>query len=71
MKKVFIIAIAIFATSTMLTSCQKEEIEAPASSTKSSCEPNCQSVQCYGTTQSGARCKNMTKNCCGFCYQHK
>ena len=37
----------------------------------SNCDPNCNSVQCSGKTQSGDRCKNQTKNCCGYCYLHK
>lgn len=35
--------------------------------TKSS---TCSSVQCSGTTQAGHRCKRMTTNCSGRCYQH-
>lgn len=31
---------------------------------------NCPTVQCSGTTQSGARCKRMTTNCSGRCWQH-
>jgi methylphosphotriester-DNA--protein-cysteine methyltransferase len=27
-------------------------------------------VQCTGKTQAGARCKRMTKNASGYCYQH-
>lgn len=30
----------------------------------------CSSVQCHGTTQSGARCARMTTNCSGYCWQH-
>lgn len=30
----------------------------------------CATVQCSGTTQSGARCKRMTTNCSGRCWQH-
>ena len=30
----------------------------------------CPTVQCSGTTQSGARCKRMTTNCSGMCWQH-
>lgn len=29
-----------------------------------------QSVQCKGKTQSGARCKNITKNPAGYCHHH-
>ena len=34
------------------------------------CAPNCNSSQCTSNTQAGARCQNMTKNCCGRCYLH-
>ena len=27
-------------------------------------------VQCKGTTQKGARCKNTTNNASGYCYLH-
>jgi uncharacterized protein YcfL len=30
----------------------------------------CSSVQCYGTTKKGKRCKNRTTNCSGYCYLH-
>lgn len=30
----------------------------------------CSSVQCSGRTQEGHRCKRMTTNCSGRCYQH-
>ncbi len=32
---------------------------------------NCPTVQCKGTTQKGLRCKRKTKECKGYCYQHK
>ena len=38
----------------------------PASSTGD----GCLTVQCSGTTQKGARCRNMTKNCNGRCHYH-
>jgi hypothetical protein len=30
----------------------------------------CVSVQCSGYTESGSRCKRITKNCSGKCHQH-
>ncbi|MFZ1678383.1 MAG: hypothetical protein WBP41_16155 [Saprospiraceae bacterium] len=36
----------------------------------SSSSQGCSSVQCSGTTQKGARCKNMTTNCSGRCHYH-
>lgn len=29
------------------------------------------SVQCRGTTKKGTRCKHMTRNVNGYCYQHE
>jgi len=29
------------------------------------------SIQCRGTTKKGARCKRMTKNVNGYCFQHE
>lgn len=29
------------------------------------------SVRCKGTTKAGARCKRMTKNVNGYCFQHE
>ncbi|WP_312697498.1 DUF5763 domain-containing protein [Sphingobacterium mizutaii] len=29
------------------------------------------SVQCKGTTKKGTRCKHMTRNVNGYCYQHE
>jgi hypothetical protein len=55
----------IMTFSTMMISCEDN------SGTSSNCDPNCQSVQCNGTTQAGARCQNRTTNCCGYCYLHK
>ncbi len=37
----------------------------------STAEKTTQSVQCSGKTQSGARCKRLTKNSNGKCYQHQ
>jgi hypothetical protein len=31
---------------------------------------NCNSVQCSGSTQKGARCRNKTTNCSGRCHLH-
>ena len=28
------------------------------------------SVNCYGATQSGSGCNNVTLNSCGYCYLH-
>lgn len=36
----------------------------------SSTGDGCTTVQCSGTTQKGARCRNMTKNCSGRCHYH-
>lgn len=36
----------------------------------SSTSGGCSAVQCGGTTQKGARCKNRTTNCSRRCYHH-
>lgn len=46
----------------------------PTKATQTAPKPNTNisvSVQCHGTTQKGARCKRMTKEPSGYCYQHK
>jgi hypothetical protein len=60
-----IIILFLLITALGLFACSKD------SSSSNNCDPNCSSVQCSSQTQSGARCKNMTTNCCGRCYQHK
>lgn len=44
----------------------------PSGTTSRSYTPasGCSSVQCSGTTQKGARCRNRTTNCNGRCYLH-
>lgn len=42
----------------------------PSTSYKPSSGGGCSAVQCSGTTQKGARCKNRTTNCSGRCYHH-
>lgn len=42
----------------------------PTTPKASSSSQGCSSVQCSGTTQKGARCKNMTTNCNGRCHYH-
>ncbi|GEM_PF-2134600 len=31
---------------------------------------NCLSRQCNGRTKNGSRCRNITKNCNGYCWRH-
>lgn len=63
MKKALLIATLALVGLVSLNSC---ETNSPAN-----CDPNCNSVQCSSNTQAGARCKNMTTNCCGRCHLHK
>ena len=42
-----------------------------ASRSVTSSKSSSQSVQCKGTTKKGARCKRITKNENGYCWQHK
>jgi hypothetical protein len=60
-----VVILFIIVTALGLFACSKD------SGNSSNCDPNCSSVQCSSQTQSGARCKNTTTNCCGRCYQHK
>lgn len=60
-----IVILFMIVTALGLFACSKDN------SGSSNCDPNCSSVQCSSQTQSGTRCKNMTTNCCGRCYQHK
>jgi hypothetical protein len=43
----------------------------PSSSTARPSSPSRSSTQCLGTTKKGARCKRMTTDPSGYCYQHK
>ena len=52
-------------TATSLTPESEENIRSSTSSGSST-----GSVQCGGTTKAGARCKRMTTNASGRCYQH-
>ena len=63
--KVLVFSSLLTLSTTTFVSCEDN------SGTSSNCDPNCNSVQCSGTTQAGERCKNRTKNCCGYCYLHK
>lgn len=60
-----VVILFIIVTALGLFACSKDN------SGSNNCDPNCSSVQCSSQTQSGARCKNTTTNCCGRCYQHK
>lgn len=40
-------------------------------STSTSNKSRAESIQCSGKTQSGTRCKRMTKDSSGKCYQHQ
>lgn len=66
MKKRIKLMAFLFVSMTIFSSCEDS-----STSNANSCEPNCNSVQCAGNTQQGNRCKNMTTNCCGYCYLHK
>ena len=66
-------AITVILTSFFFTSCKKETYGGnpnPSSGSASSSGTNCSSSQCTGFTQAGPRCKRMTTNCSGRCYQH-
>ncbi len=65
MKKVLIVTM-ITLTSLTIFSCSKDETFSTGTLIKTSST----SVQCSGTTQSGVRCKNMTKSSNGRCYLH-
>ncbi len=41
------------------------------SSSNNSSKATAESVQCSGKTQSGSRCKRITKDSSGRCYQHQ
>lgn len=72
MKKLLMILLCAF-TMTMV-SCKKEKIEPvkETSSESTSSGQGCSSVQCSATAVStGQRCKRMTTNCNGRCYQHQ
>ena len=66
-KTIKVVALSCFLifSTTVIVGCEDN------SSNTSNCDPNCNSVQCSGATQTGARCQNQTKNCCGRCYLHK
>ena len=64
MKKVLLL-LAIIAT---LASCSKEVTTTQTVKVTNTKKTN--SVQCSGTTQSGARCKNMTLSSNSRCYLH-
>jgi endonuclease G len=55
---------------TVCTSCWTWEIRRPENSGDSK-PTGGESVQCSGTTQAGARCKRMTTDPSGRCYQHQ
>lgn len=42
----------------------------PRSYSSSSSSSGCSSRQCYGSTKKGGRCRNMTRNCNGYCWRH-
>jgi hypothetical protein len=64
MKKV-LLSLAIIAT---LASCSKEVSSVETVKVTNTKKTN--SVQCIGTTQSGARCKNMTLSSNSRCHLH-
>jgi hypothetical protein len=47
------------------------EYESTDSTNSSSCGTLSTAVRCRATTQDGTRCERMTKNACGYCWQHK
>lgn len=62
--------------------CKPQQVESPTASVNSfysntsnsasvSSSYRNSSVQCSGTTKKGTRCKHMTTNSSGYCYQHQ
>lgn len=65
MKKLFAILLLAI-TMTIVPSCKKEKVE------PSNTSQGCSSVQCSAIAAStGERCKHITTNCNGRCYQHQ
>ncbi len=55
-----------------LTEEQLNNTASPAlHSTPNQAPQNTTSKQCYGTTKAGARCKRLTTEPSGYCFQHK
>ena len=76
MKKIITLTVLFLSLSIFgLSSCKKENSTPSttnSTTTTNNTGNNCTSVQCYSTAKStGNRCKNITTNCNGRCYQHK
>jgi hypothetical protein len=66
MKKLLVLSMVLLSFS----SCTKENDMLPESKTLACNGKRTVSIQCGGTTQSGANCKNLTLSCNGRCNLH-